>query len=359
MKLTSDPKPVKFRIVSGGEEHSSLDSLRRNLCIEDLQKNEQQFLHWLSRQGKEGEDIAQELQAMPTALSNCTSLEEFFEVYKILFKDIIPFFHVDSLGKVYEWFWYNENRYSKNLLNLHNVLWGVDEKYTMSSIEKAECITEEMATLLVKFDNAYAHFLLSKYYFEVKHNIRRGKKLLEQAIAEGCKEAKAYTIDIKSIENYNKWPDIDIEYMKAHIEYLISKQEYNYPHDWTENEKEMHRFVADCLSIANKTYSFYEDAYNDALKCFGTKRKGRNNEYSINDDFLYEQKLFVIHIIELAVNRFYDDAIEGLRKQSEFYYPAKYLIDKSEKHPLWDKDNFRWKGWRIKIKLLLLNLFEF
>ena len=100
MKLTSDPKPVKFRIVSGGEEHSSLDSLRRNFCIEDLQKNEQQFLHWLSRQGKEGEDIAQELQAMPTALSNCTSLEEFFEVYKILFKDIIPFFHVDSLGKV-------------------------------------------------------------------------------------------------------------------------------------------------------------------------------------------------------------------------------------------------------------------
>lgn len=37
MKLISKAKPVKIRIKSGGEEHSSLDSLKRNFNISDIQ----------------------------------------------------------------------------------------------------------------------------------------------------------------------------------------------------------------------------------------------------------------------------------------------------------------------------------
>ena len=367
MKLTSEPKPVRIRIVSGGEEHSSLDSLRRNFCLQDLQKIEKQFIQWLNRQGKEGQDIAQELQAMPTKLSNCASLDDFLMVYKILFKDIIPLFYVDALGKVYEWFSHNQNRFSKTLVSLHGILWGVDEYYTIAVIEKEGVITKETVDILNRFDSARAHFLLSKYYFEVKKDFKRGKKLLEQAKAEGCKEAKEYIVDKKTQEYLSKktqeylskWPDIDIEYMKAHIEFLINNQEHNNPHEWTENEKILHKFVADCLSIANKKYKYNEDAYNDALKYFGTKTKGRNNEYSINDDFLYQQRLFVIHVIELGVQRLYDDAKKGLTKQSKSYYPAKYMIDKKEKYPLLYKASFRSLGYPKQIIFLLQNLFEF
>ena len=78
MKLSSVPKPVKFRIVSGGEEHSSLDSLRRNFCISDILKIEMQVIQWLNRQGSEGENIAKNLN-----IQNLNSAEDFLEVYKL------------------------------------------------------------------------------------------------------------------------------------------------------------------------------------------------------------------------------------------------------------------------------------
>ena len=36
MKVIAKAKPVKIRIKSGGEEHSSLDSLKHNFNIEDI-----------------------------------------------------------------------------------------------------------------------------------------------------------------------------------------------------------------------------------------------------------------------------------------------------------------------------------
>ena len=48
MKLTSEPKPVRIRIKSGGEFHSTLDSLRNAFSIDDLKENEneKQFMQW-------------------------------------------------------------------------------------------------------------------------------------------------------------------------------------------------------------------------------------------------------------------------------------------------------------------------
>ena len=284
-------------------------------------------------------------------------------VYKILFKDIIPLSYIDSLVKLYEWFGNNQNRFSKNLVSLHGILWGIDEKYTISVIEKEKRISEENVVILNRFNNARAHFLLSKYYFEVKKDFCRVEKLLAQAKAEGSEDAKDYIVDQKVIELSKKWPDIDIEYMKNHIEFLINKQEYDYPHEWTENEKKLHRFVADSLSIVTKRYNCNADAYNDArIKYFGTEGKGRDNDYSKNNknnDLLYEQKFFVIHVIQQTMYYRRNDGREGLIKQSESYYPAKYLIDKSETNPLLDSANFRKKGYRIMIKILLQNLLEF
>lgn len=36
MELIPKAKPVKIRIKSGGEEHSSLESLKRNFSISDI-----------------------------------------------------------------------------------------------------------------------------------------------------------------------------------------------------------------------------------------------------------------------------------------------------------------------------------
>ena len=354
MKLTSEPKPVRIRIVSGGEEHSSLDSLRHNFCLPDLQKIEKQLIQWLNRQGEEGQDIAQELQAMPTKLSNCSSLEDFFVVYKILFKDIIPLSNVDSLGKLYEWFGNNQNRFSKNLVSLHGILWGVDEKYTISVIEKEDRITEETADILNRFNSARAHFLLGQYYYE-KKEFAQGRIFIEKAANEGDKDAALFLSRI----NTSGWEGIDVNYMKSYIDYKLKKQPYGCFSIESEKEHKMKEFIDNCILLTENEYIFAAEVYDDALKYFGTKDKGNNNIYSINDGFLFEQKLFVINVIGLCVDEMKADSILSLEKQAKRYYPAKYLTDNKERHPFFDMHNFRGRRYRNMIKILLQNLFEF
>ena len=167
---------------------------------------------------------------------------------------------------------------------------------------------------------------------EERKDFSRGIKILEQARSEGSKEAKAYTIDKKSMENDNKWPDIDIEYMKGYIKSRINKQGYHHHHKWTDNELIIQRFVDKCLSIANKKYRFNEDAYNDALEFLGIKTKGKRDEFDIINDFLYEQRYFILFIIGLVVHSKYDRAKKGLKDHAKSYYPAKYMSNKAEKN---------------------------
>lgn len=54
MKLTPTAKPIRFRISSGGEEHSSIESLRNNYSITDVHKlvNDGRLYEWLSKVGE-------------------------------------------------------------------------------------------------------------------------------------------------------------------------------------------------------------------------------------------------------------------------------------------------------------------
>ena len=58
MKLEPYAKPVRrIRIKSGGEEHSTLDSLKKNFCFEDifpLMKPESSFFRWIKQQSGNG-----------------------------------------------------------------------------------------------------------------------------------------------------------------------------------------------------------------------------------------------------------------------------------------------------------------
>lgn len=63
MKLQSTPKPVRFRISSGGQEHSSLESLLSCFDYNELKKlNNSKLIQWLERQGLKGREIANQLK---------------------------------------------------------------------------------------------------------------------------------------------------------------------------------------------------------------------------------------------------------------------------------------------------------
>lgn len=448
MKLTSEPKPVKIRIVSGGEEHSSLDSLRQNFCVSDLQKIESQLTQWLNRQGKEGEDIVQELEKIPTSLGNCNS-EDYLLVYKVFFKDILPSSSIKTLGDVYKWFDHNAHKYRKNLKSLHQILWGEDEEYTLSVINQKENITEEMISKLRKEDSAQAHFLLGVYYAEIGNYTHLGVNLLRKAKKEGHKGAKRYLEEHNHVANpIIKWPDINISFMKDYIDDVIKGKSsvFAVQHKWTTNEDTVCKFVLYCLSLGRKKYSSYDDIFlnfhhtwriidiessnlvkemaknvvfccspvisfglstlfgiletevptkettelptkeiielaknGDAGACMelsirykrGTallQKDAEKAEYWKNKaieiskhsiDILYNEILFIQSLIGLKTKKYENPSKQVLEELSNSYYPAKYILNDKEIHPILDDVKFRKQPLFKQIEILLINLFEF
>ena len=97
MKLIAKAKPVKIRIKSGGEEHTSLDSLKRNFDISDIQPLlDGRLARWLKQQGEN--ELADIMVDFNTAHLN--TLQGIMDFIK-------PFFHE-----------YVENYSIKNVLTL-------------------------------------------------------------------------------------------------------------------------------------------------------------------------------------------------------------------------------------------------
>ena len=79
MKLQSTPKPVRFRISSGGQEHSSLESLLSCFDYNELKNlNKSKLIQWLERQGPKGNEIAGQFE-------NCDTMPTFEDTIKLFY----------------------------------------------------------------------------------------------------------------------------------------------------------------------------------------------------------------------------------------------------------------------------------
>lgn len=129
MRLTSEPKPIKIRIVSGGEEHSSLDSLLHCFCVSDLQKVDKQLLQWLMRQGEQGIKIADKLEKFPD-WTNASAVEDYFRIYGAFFPKLIEENKIDSLYQLLT-FWYDKPEFKKNVDYLVHLSFGKENAITL------------------------------------------------------------------------------------------------------------------------------------------------------------------------------------------------------------------------------------
>ena len=111
MKYHSNPKPVRIRIESGGEEHFSLDSLLRCFNPKDILGKKNELLRWLDFQGEEGKSISEAL----------CKIEDFstdvFGIYKAFFNQYIENRHIHKIEELY-YSWSKEESYYKNYLFL-------------------------------------------------------------------------------------------------------------------------------------------------------------------------------------------------------------------------------------------------
>lgn len=178
MKLTSEPKPVRIRIKSGGEFHSTLDSLRNAFSIDDLKENEneKQFMQWLKRQGEEGKQIAEGLSALDVSIPECKTIEDYFNVYKIFFKkDGIDFESVDELSLFFD----KEN--AKNYEILEITRSNIDEDYFINHLEAAikKGLFVHKLEEIKRSGSSEVCFKLGKALIETKCDVLEGVRLLD------------------------------------------------------------------------------------------------------------------------------------------------------------------------------------
>ena len=186
MRIIAKAKPIRIRIKSGGEEHFSLDSLCRNLCVQELWPliKDHRLSRWLMQLGEV--DLAHEIDA----LSECQlDFSTYFKVLVIFLKDDLVGRHVTELYTLFS-FWHDcEKRKSKNYDSLL--------KYLLSKYEGAKFIfkqyPEELSggewwDVFCKYENEEdPEFLFEqgKLAFEGFTNfdkdLVRGNKLIEKA----------------------------------------------------------------------------------------------------------------------------------------------------------------------------------
>lgn len=134
MRIIAKAKPIKIRIKSGGEEHSSLDSLRRNLCVQDLWPliKDARLARWLRQLGEV--ELAHAIDELSEGQLD-DSL--YFDVLSLLLKDDLDEHHVTDLRSLFS-FWHDcEMRTSKNYVSLRD--------YLLSRYEDAKFIYKQYA----------------------------------------------------------------------------------------------------------------------------------------------------------------------------------------------------------------------
>lgn len=132
MRIISKAKPIRIRIKSGEEEHSSLDSLRRNLCVQELWPliKDHRLSRWLRQLGEV--DLAHDIDALSESQLDFST---YFKVLLLFLKDDLVGCHVTELYTLFS-FWHDcEKRKSKNYDSLR--------KYLLSKYEGAKFIFKQ------------------------------------------------------------------------------------------------------------------------------------------------------------------------------------------------------------------------
>ena len=115
MRIIVKAKPIRIRIKSGGEEHSSLDSLRQNLCVQDLWPlvKDKRLSRWLMQLGEV--DLAHAIDALSVGQLDVST---YFKILFLFLKDELYAHCVMDLYTLVSYWHDSEMRMSKNYKSL-------------------------------------------------------------------------------------------------------------------------------------------------------------------------------------------------------------------------------------------------
>ena len=115
MRIIVKAKPIQIRIKSGGEEHSSLDSLRQNLCVQDLWPlvKDKRLSRWLMQLGEV--DLAHAIDALSVGQLDDST---YFKILFLFLKDELYAHSVMDLYALVSYWHDSEMKKSKNYKSL-------------------------------------------------------------------------------------------------------------------------------------------------------------------------------------------------------------------------------------------------
>ena len=327
MRIIAKAKPIRIRIKSGEEEHSSLDSLRRNLCVQELWPliKDHRLSRWLRQLGEV--DLAHDIDALSESQLDFST---YFKVLLLFLKDDLVGRHVTELYTLFS-FWHDcEKRKSKNYDSLR--------KYLLSTYEGAKFIfkqyPEEVSdgewwVVFSKFENEEdPEFLFEqgKLAFEGFTNfdkdLVRGKKLIEKA-AELHNQKAIDFVKSNKFDVARKLAMLAPE-AKEKIENLIvrwkdemlgfSTRKTNYDEGIV---REVKQLLQEFASL-RKTYKMFN---REAV------RTEAEVKYEVLDksNVFYKERKFVLDLAQYS----YDKEIPGLFVElaEDYHYPlAQYML---------------------------------
>ena len=327
MRIIVKAKPIRIRIKSGGEEHSSLDSLRRNLCVQELWPliKDHRLSRWLRQLGEV--DLAHDIDALSESQLDFPT---YFKVLVIFLKDDLAGRHVTELYTLFS-FWHDcEKRKSKNYDSLR--------KYLLSTYEGAKFIfkqyPEEVSdgewwVVFSKFENEEdPEFLFEqgKLAFEGFTNfdkdLVRGKKLIEKAAELHNQKAidfvKSNKFDVArklamlTPEAKEKIDNLIVKWKDEMLGFSTRKTNYD-----EGIVREVKQLLQEFASL-RKTYKMFN---REAV------RTEAEVKYEVLDksNVFYKERKFVLDLAQYS----YDKGIPGLFVElaEDYHYPlAQYML---------------------------------
>ena len=327
MRIIAKAKPIRIRIKSGGEEHSSLDSLRRNLCVQELWPliKDHRLSRWLRQLGEV--DLAHDIDALSESQLDFST---YFKVLLLFLKDDLVGRHVTELYTLFS-FWHDcEKRKSKNYDSLR--------KYLLSTYEGAKFIfkqyPEEVSdgewwVVFSKFENEEdPEFLFEqgKLAFEGFTNfdkdLVRGKKLIEKAAELHNQKAidfvKSNKFDVArklamlTPEAKEKIDNLIVKWKDEMLGFSTRKTNYD-----EAIVREVKQLLREFASL-RKTYKMFN---REAV------RTEAEVKYEVLDksNVFYKERKFVLDLAQYS----YDKEIPGLFVElaEDYHYPlAQYML---------------------------------
>lgn len=347
MKLIPKAKPVRIRIMSGGEEHSSLDSLKHNFNVDDIRPLlDHRLSRWLRQQHEN--ELAKNVDEFDA--SHLEKDERYWLFLNIFFQKEFEKEGITDLKSLGD-HWMVTPEYKKNYNYLSERLAKTNIIIAKDLYYHPEKNTEKIDLLQIFLDyinnqhnddDAEVLFIagsLMRLKKDKEHQ-KKGFSLIKKAASLKFKDAVEYIA-------HKRFGNVVIHEMKTQIQKIWDTKCLPCPMTmYTLEEKEILEFAFQCRTILNFSF-FYQGSlvHKYVYNRFGITRVGEPLEF---------EKKFISAMM-YREESFYQRGYEILQSIRDKYPPAAAVLDKNKVLG----QNIYSMNLGEKIKFVVFHLFDF